>query len=655
MEGKILGNRYELLCRVGTGGMAVVYKAKDKILNRFVAVKILREEFKENEEFIRRFNVESQAAASLSHQNIVQIYDVGEEDGLHYIVMEYLEGKTLKEYMNEKGGKLPWREAANFSMQICRALEHAHSKHVVHRDIKPQNIIMTEEGKLKVADFGIARAANNTTTVNSTSAAVGSAHYLSPEQARGGYTDCRSDIYSLGVVMYEMFTGRLPFDADTGVSVIMQHLHEQPEPPCSVNPDIPRGIEAIILKAMNKEQRLRYENAKDILDDLIAVYRNPNIKLSMLHIDASELPQTRGGEPRKKRPPEASEGSAPRKKNRGKKKKKTHTALFVGIISVLIVVTVLLCGAYVLFFGTGSEVKVPKLVGMTYDEAAAAVLNASTKKVAFDITVERTEHSDKDKNVVISQTPAGGSAVKRSREIKVVVSSGPVVLELEDYTGKNYKTVRKKLEEKGIKVIEKEENSDTYSEGIIFKQNPKEGAEMAEGDEVTLYVSAGTQNTVVPDVVGSTLEDAVVAIERNNLKVGTVKNENKNGFRKGEVFWQSRDAFETVAVNTVVNLYVATGEKETPSENDSENTDKPSQSEPPAAKPQKHNVHLTLSNLPKDREKVTIRLVSDGQTYYEKEFPTSGGSASVSFDITESLSLDVYYDGVYITTKEVRY
>lgn len=334
MEGKILGNRYELLCRVGTGGMAVVYKAKDKILNRFVAVKILREEFKENEEFIRRFNVESQAAASLSHQNIVQIYDVGEEDGLHYIVMEYLEGKTLKEYMNEKGGKLPWREAANFSMQICRALEHAHSKHVVHRDIKPQNIIMTEEGKLKVADFGIARAANNTTTVNSTAAAVGSAHYLSPEQARGGYTDCRSDIYSLGVVMYEMFTGRLPFDADTGVSVIMQHLHEQPEPPCSVNPEIPRGIEAIILKAMNKEQRLRYDNAKDILDDLIAVYRNPNIKLSMLHIDASELPQQRSGEPKKKRPPEASESGSPRKKNRGKKKKTIVFAVLCALLEL---------------------------------------------------------------------------------------------------------------------------------------------------------------------------------------------------------------------------------------------------------------------------------------------------------------------------------
>lgn len=652
MEGKILGNRYELLCRVGTGGMAVVYKAKDKILNRFVAVKILREEFKENEEFIRRFNVESQAAASLSHQNIVQIYDVGEEDGLHYIVMEYLEGKTLKEYMNEKGGKLPWREAANFSMQICRALEHAHSKHVVHRDIKPQNIIMTEEGKLKVADFGIARAANNTTTVNSTAAAVGSAHYLSPEQARGGYTDCRSDIYSLGVVMYEMFTGRLPFDADTGVSVIMQHLHEQPEPPCSVNPEIPRGIEAIILKAMNKEQRLRYDNAKDILDDLIAVYRNPNIKLSMLHIDASELPQQRGGEPKKKRPPEASESGSPRKKNRGKKKK-THTALFVGIISALLLVTVLLCSAYVLLFGTGREVKVPKLVGMTYDEAAAAALEASTKKVTFDITVERTEHSDKDKNVIISQTPAGGSAVKRSREIKVVVSSGPVVLELEDYTGKNYSAVKKKLEDKGIKVIEKEENNDTYSEGTIFKQNPKEGAEMAEGDEVTLYVSAGTQNTVVPNVVGSSLEEAVVAIERNNLKVGTVKNEKKNGFRKGEVFNQSRDAFETVAVNTVINLYVATGEKETPAEN--EDGDKPSPSEQPPSKPQKRTAHLTLSNLPKDREKVTVRLVSDGQTYYEKEFPTAAGSASVSFDITESLSLDVYYDGVYITTKEVRY
>ena len=227
MQSKVLGSRYELLEQIGMGGMAIVYKAMDKMLNRYVAIKVLREEFKENEEFIRRFNVESQAAASLSHQNIVQIYDVGEEDGLHYIVMELLEGETLKQYITSRGGKLTVREATNFSMQICRALEHAHSKHVVHRDIKPQNIIITESGKLKVADFGIARAANNSTMVNAGKNAIGSAHYLSPEQARGGYTDLRSDIYSLGVVMYEMFTGSLPFDGEESISVVLQHLQEE--------------------------------------------------------------------------------------------------------------------------------------------------------------------------------------------------------------------------------------------------------------------------------------------------------------------------------------------------------------------------------------------------------------------------------------------
>ena len=257
MESTILGSRYELLERVGMGGMAVVYKAKDRMLNRFVAIKILREEFKENEDFIRRFKIESQAAASLSHQNIAQIYDVGEENGMHYIVMEFLEGVTLKKHILNNGGALSRKEAMNYSMQICRALEHAHSKYVIHRDIKPQNIVLTESGKLKLADFGIARAANNTTTVNSiNNMAVGSAHYLSPEQARGGYTDHRSDIYSLGVVMYEMFCGKLPFDAEESVSVVMQHLHEEPVRPCEVNPDLPEGIEAIILKAMKKEQRL---------------------------------------------------------------------------------------------------------------------------------------------------------------------------------------------------------------------------------------------------------------------------------------------------------------------------------------------------------------------------------------------------------------
>ncbi len=641
MEGKILGNRYELISLVGKGGMAVVYKAKDRMLNRYVAVKILREEYKENEEFIHRFNVESQAAAALSHQNIVQIYDVGEEEGIHYIVMELLEGCTLKQYIKEHGGKLSWREAANFSMQICRALEHAHSKHVVHRDIKPQNIIITDGGKIKVADFGIARAANNNTTVNSLSSALGSAHYLSPEQAKGCYTDHHTDLYSLGVVMYEMFCGKLPFDADSAVSVVAQHINENPVPPREINPDIPVGIEAIIMRAMMKEQRLRYDSASEILEDIVAVYQNPTVNPSLLNAAApSDTPRERNVQ---SVPPRATH-----KKKKKKKKKNTGMIAAISVICTVLAIAIL-AGVYMFFFGSNGEVEVPELVGLTYEEALKRAARASKGDVTFDVTLLRSEHSNKEKDIVISQTPEGKSTVKRSREIKVVVSSGPVVLELKDYTGEDYETVKSALTKLGIKVIKKEADSDTYSDGEIVKQVPAEGSEMAEGDEVTLYVSAGTKNTVVPDVLGKTADEAIVLIERNKLKVGKVTNGASSDYKKGQVYRQSKDAFETVPVNTVIDLYVSNGEKpqeEKPETPDGGNT---------ADKKVKKTLHLTLGNLPKDRDKVNIRLVSDGQTFYEKDFPTSSGTASISFEATETLSLDVYYDGVYITTKEVKY
>ncbi len=642
MDGKVFGNRYELINKIGSGGMAIVYKAKDILLNRLVAVKILREEFKENEDFIRRFNIESQASASLSHQNIAQIYDVGEEEGMHYIVMEYLEGKTLKQYMNEKGGRLSWREASNFSMQICRALEHAHSKHVVHRDIKPQNIIITDGNKLKVADFGIARAANNSTTVNT---AVGSAHYLSPEQARGGYTDHRSDIYSLGVVMYEMFTGSLPFDGENDLSVVMKHLQQEAPLPSSINPDIPEGIEAIIVRAMTKEQRLRYESASEILEDLVMVYQTPNIdpyELNALNEETeTEIVK------REKTSPQN------RKKRTAIKKKKKQAGLIASISAIAAVfLAIIIFGMYLLFFNTGGEVKVPDLIGETYESAALIADEASTKEVVFDVIVERSEHSEEPKDTIISQIPEEGSSVKRSREIKVVVSLGPVVVILEDYTGKDFDKVSKTLREKGIKVVKEEKENDTHSENTIFRQVPSEGTELAEGDEVTLYVSTGTENTVVPNVVGSTLEEAIVAIERNHLKVGIVREQPKDGVSKGKIFKQSQKAFETVPVNTSVDLYVSNGGKE---DVRNENPDDPSLSGDNPTGNKKKSVKIKLNNLPQTRDKVNIRLVLDGSTYYEKDFPTAPGSASITVETTESLSLDVYYDGVYITTKEVVY
>lgn len=637
MDGKILGNRYELVCRVGLGGMAIVYKAKDRMLNRFVAVKILREEFKENEEFIRRFKVESQAAASLSHQNIVQIYDVGEEDGIHYIVMELIEGNTLKNYIKECDGKLSWREAANFTMQICRALEHAHSKHVVHRDIKPQNIIMTEGNKLKVADFGIARAANNTTTVNSMNTAVGSAHYLSPEQARGGYTDSRSDIYSLGVVMYELFTGQLPFDADSGVSVIAQHLHENPVPPCRINPDIPRGIEAIIMRAMMKEQRLRYKTASDMLEDLICVYQNPSVKISSLH---AYLPASEGGV--KVSPEENSRENAHRKSRAKKKKKKGLMPFIITFASAFVVFVTLII--YLLLFGTGRAVKIPDLVGLTYEEAAIEAEKASSGNVVFEVIKERSEHSTEEKGTIIEQTPESGRTTKRSHEIKVVISLGEVAVELEDYTGEEFDIVKEFLTDAGLKVIKKEIDSDTYTEGIIARQLPAEGTQMAKGDEITLYVSVGTTNTVVPNVLGKTSEEATVLLERSDLKVKTIYKQPNKKYKKGQIFKQSIQAFEKVPVGTEIELYEVSGEEEEPTQIGGKEDENP-----------KKKVTLTLGNLPKDRAKVNIRLVLDGQRFYQGDFDTSAGKAVIPLEITKTLSLDVYYDSVYITTKEVKY
>ena len=641
MESKIIASRYELLERVGMGGMAVVYKAKDIMLNRFVAVKILREEFKENADFIHRFKIESQAAASLSHQNIAQIYDVGEENGIHYIVMEFLEGETLKKYIDSKGGMISRREAINYSMQICRALEHAHSKYVVHRDIKPQNIVLTESGKIKLADFGIARAANNSTTVKTkSSVAVGSAHYLSPEQARGGYTDHRSDIYSLGVVMYEMFCGQLPFDAEESVSVVMQHLHEEPRRPCEVNPDLPAGIEAIILKAMQKEQRLRYENATEILEDLVMVYQNPSVDVSLLNASTNEpaAPVEKKSEVRP--------SSQASRINR-KRKKRLSKSIIV-LWSFLAAAVVAFLGLLMIILSSPSvkEVSVPDLRGLTFEEALLEAERSSTKDVTFTVTEDHYEYSDTEANTIISQTPAPNGKVKRSREIKVVISKGPTVIKLKNYTGRPHEDVKEELEELGIIVVIEEESNDEYREGIIFDQNPSEGTQLAAGETVTLYISAATKYTIVPDVMGMTEERARIEIENNDLEVGTVTKEDTTKYAKGEVCYQSHNPNDRIPVGEKINLRISTGDPNT-----GEDPETPHEPTPP----KKKTVSLTLTALPKDRDTVRIRLVLDGKTFHEKDYSTSQGSVTIPITTDKTLSLDVYYDGTYIDTKEVKY
>ena len=273
LEGKLIGNRYEILEKIGNGGMATVYKAQDKVLKRYVAIKVLREEFTTDEEFIRRFNTEAQSAASLAHQNIVSIFDVGMEDNIYYIVMELIQGKTLKQIIDEDG-VLPWKWSLNIAIQIASALEVAHKNNIVHRDIKPHNIIITEDGIAKVTDFGIAKAVSNS-TITAFGTTIGSVHYFSPEHARGGFTDAKSDLYSLGVVMYEMLTGRVPFDADTPVSIALKHMQEKPIEPIKLNPSIPYSVNKIIMKAMEKDLNLRYQSATEMLKDLNMALKDP--------------------------------------------------------------------------------------------------------------------------------------------------------------------------------------------------------------------------------------------------------------------------------------------------------------------------------------------------------------------------------------------
>ncbi len=277
--GKEIDGRYEILEEIGKGGMAHVYKSRDKVLNRYVAVKVLKEDYNDDKEFVRRFNVEAQAAASLSNPHIVSIYDVGYVDGLHYIVMEYIEGKTLKEYIDEVGC-IPWKQAAEYSIQICEGIEEAHNNSVVHRDIKPQNIIMTSDGVLKVTDFGIAKASTQATMTMVNNNTIGTAHYLSPEQARGGYTDKRTDIYSMGVVMYEMLTGQLPFDDESPVAIAIKHLQETATPVTQINKDVPKAFEEIVIKAMSKEQNSRYSSVSEMISDLQRILIDPNASIS---------------------------------------------------------------------------------------------------------------------------------------------------------------------------------------------------------------------------------------------------------------------------------------------------------------------------------------------------------------------------------------
>ena len=530
--------------------MATVYKAKDHILNRFVAVKILRDEFTTDNEFIKRFHSEAQAVASLTNPNIVAVYDVGNEGNLYYIVMELVQGRTLKEIIQEQG-KLSWKWSLRVAIQIAKALETAHKNNIVHRDIKPHNIIITEDGTAKVTDFGIAKAVSNS-TITAFGTTLGSVHYFSPEHARGGYTDAKSDLYSLGVVLYEMITGKVPFEADTPVSVALMHMQEKPIEPIELTPTIPISVNKIVIKAMQKDANFRYQSASEMLKDLNMALKNPDGDFVFMQ-DAESDFETQ-------RIPTMGENISKQKNKKEEKgfkafiKKHKVLSFVVGAI-VLFILTISIT-YFGLKFTTVKEVQIPNLVGASQAEAKQKMEDA---KLVY-VELEPQYSPDIPEGYVISQEPKymDNYTVKQKTEVKVVLSKGQELTTVPKVIGMKKEEAITALEEKNLLAEIIEETSKTVEEGYVVSQETKENTEVNAGETVKIHVSTGTgiEQVSVPHVIGKTESEARKLLEDNKLKVKQVIYEEDKTKDDGKVLKQDKTAGETVDEGTEITLTV---------------------------------------------------------------------------------------------------
>lgn len=552
LEGRLLGNRYEIIEKVGNGGMATVYKAKCHVLNRYVAVKILKEEFTTDEEFIKRFNTEAQAAASLTHPNIVSVYDVGSEGDLHYIVMELVKGKTLKEIINEDGA-LSWKWSVNVAIQIASALETAHKNNIIHRDIKPHNIIITEDGIAKVTDFGIAKAVSNS-TITAFGTTMGSVHYFSPEHARGGYTDAKSDLYSLGVVLYEMVTGKVPFNADTPVSVALKHMQEIPKQPIEINPSIPKAVNDIIMKAMQKDVNLRYQNATEMLKDLSKAIKNPNDEFVVME-KQEDFPTQRISTIYDKSDFNNKSDSKNKKEEKGLKAFiNKHKALCIIIGAILLLAITIFVTSIIIDKVALKDAQIPNLIGKEQSQAES---EAKANKFKFEVTSQAFD-KDVPLGCVISQDPAyiPNYKIKEGTTIKVVVSKGKNTVAMIKVNGLTKDDAVAKLMALDLKVEVVEEFDKKVEAGYVIDQSVGEGQEIDAGETVTIKVSKGTEKVIVPDLTGKTEEEAKKIISDKGLKLKKVYVDNDESKAEGVVLYQDLDADSEVEKDSYISITI---------------------------------------------------------------------------------------------------
>lgn len=596
-SGMMIAERYEIVDTVGAGGMSVVYKAMDHRLNRYVAVKVLKEEYSDDKTFVNKFRVEAQSAAGLSHPNIVNVYDVGDDEGIHFIVMEMVEGITLKEYI-EKKGHLSVSEAVNFSLQIASGIEVAHDNHIIHRDIKPQNIIVNSSGILKVTDFGIAKAATSATV---SSNAIGSVHYISPEQARGGFSDERSDIYSLGITMYEMVTGRVPFEGDNNVAVALMHIQNEMISPREYYPDILPSFEKVIAKCTQKKPERRYLTANALIADLRRVESDPmgNFVKEVTLIDGSptrmmddeELGAIKAG---MNNTPAAAdyqqtsyeEDYEPDVADEGEEEedmdpKLEKLAKILGVVAAVVVVLLIifLIALAAGGFGgkkkpdttektpvassdattegeKGEEAELPSVLNDDIDMARQTLNDAGFN----NIKVEYEESETVEENKVISMTPNAGETVNMEEEIKLLVSSGKSSVKVPNVVNYKSDAAEKLLQQDGFVVKYAYDYSDTVDEGKVIKQDPGAGMEASEGATVTITVSQGKEvsEVPVPNVVGMTEKEAAKELEKYDLKYSLTK-ANSDTYDKGEIIHQSPEAGTKVKSGDVIDLTISAG------------------------------------------------------------------------------------------------
>jgi len=561
MIGKVLGNRYEVLEKIGGGGMALVYKGKCQLLNRYVGIKILRPEFIEDKDLVNKFKRESQAAASLSHPNIVNVYDVGQYEDTYYIVMELVEGITLKEYIQEKG-KLSEKEALQIGKQVAKALKHAHSNSIIHRDIKPHNILIQrdEDGRIlaKVTDFGIALATTSSTLTN-TGSIVGSVHYLSPEQGRGGYVDEKSDLYSLGITLYEMVTGRVPFNAKTPIAIALKHSQQKPEQPSNYNSDISPGFEALILKLLEKEQSMRYQNAELVIQDFNNLQEETKDPKGLLaSVNAKDAPtQILGKEGEKSYTTKVKRSS--RGASKAGKEHKPNKKPMIAIVLILALIGILgiTLGAFYIqgMFDGNDEVELQELQGLEREDAIEIL-----EEQNLEYEIEERYDSEVPENIVISQSPSPGMSVKVGSTVDLRISIGPDVAQVPNLIHERQVDVELILEEVGLVTGEVSYEESDFPEGVIIDQNPGFRDEVPTGSAVNFTVSEGRPETM-PDLSGLTRIEAERIIRQTGLIPGEITEEFSEEVPEGRVISQSIDSGEVVEYDETVDLVLSLGEE----------------------------------------------------------------------------------------------